>query len=113
MDKFYHEALTAAGQSGNNFGKFSSEPIEKRAPFTGAIEEANRRLADVSARVEAIADRICGGSPRLSQGGSVGSVPTPVPNGLVEGIETTGREQLARIETISRELDRIESVLPF
>jgi hypothetical protein len=88
-----------------------NEVMEKRAPFTEGIESANRQLADIAVRVEAIADRICGGI-RSVQNTLGSAVPTAVPNGLVESIEDTGREQLRRIETIRSELSRIESVLP-
>jgi hypothetical protein len=89
-----------------------NEVMEKRAPFTEGIESANRQLADIAVRIEAVADRICGGvrGPQNTLAG--GAVPTAVPNGLVESIEDTGREQLRRIETIRSELSRIESVLP-
>lgn len=87
-----------------------NEVMEKREPFTNGIERASRELGDIAVRIEAIADRICGGvraQNTLSPG-----VPTAVPNGLVESIEDTGREQLRRIEAIRNELSRIESILP-
>lgn len=89
-----------------------NEVLVKREPFTNGIERASRELGDIAVRIEAIADRICGGVRGPQNTLASGAVPTAVPNGLAESIEDTGREQLRRIEAIRNELSRIEAILP-
>jgi hypothetical protein len=101
------------GISSGQIGTFTDAPSEKiRAPFYDGIEDANRQLADLCQRLEAIAGNLCGTYNTVASGGIAGSVPTPVPNGLFERIEHTGREQLERLAFARDQLSRIERALP-
>jgi plasmid stabilization system protein ParE len=101
-----------AGQTGSQYASaFNNKPATapRQSPdFTAPIEQAWEEVRTLQARLDALADRLCGTLPEADAGGDLRSVPS----GVFDIVSERGRSIIGSVANCREALDRIERALP-
>jgi hypothetical protein len=87
---------------------YAKSPVPRQVPdFTAPVAAAEEEVRVLRARIETLADRLCGTVPETDSAGL-----NSVPSGVFEAIAEHGRSISRNVSEACEALDRIERSLP-
>lgn len=93
---------------GNNYATSAKVSPPRQVPaFTAPIESAEEEVRTLRARIESLADRLCGSVPESDTSGL-----REVPSGVFDNVAELGRSIGRNVASAREALDRIERALP-